>query len=194
MKFIDANFIFSSSKPNDFPKTDLPEYAFAGRSNVGKSSFINSIVLRKNLARISSNPGKTKALNFYSIEERYILADMPGYGYAKISKKDREDWKTMISSYIMNRKNLRFVTVLIDSRHAPMPIDLSFVEWLENSQVKYLITLTKSDKITKLQIEERIVEWKSILQNCQNNIDVIATSSENGMGRETFLGILKKYL
>lgn len=194
MKYIDAKFIFGTSKPNEFPKTNLPEFAFTGRSNVGKSSFINSIVLRKNLARISSNPGMTKAINFYSIEDRYLLADLPGFGYAKISKTSREDWKKMIYTYFEKRKELKFVTVLVDSRHDPMPIDLSLIEWLENNQKNYLVVLTKCDKITKVLSQERVEQWKYVLSSCNHSIDVIATSSENGMGRDAFLAILKKYL
>lgn len=194
MKFIDAKFIFGTTKANEFPKTNLPEFAFTGRSNVGKSSFINSILLRKNLARISSNPGMTKAINFYSIEDRYLLADLPGFGYAKISKTSRSDWKKMIYTYFENRKELKFVTVLIDSRHDPMPIDLSLIEWLENHQIRQLIVLTKCDKITKVQQLERIEQWKYLTSNCSTLIDVIPTSAENGQGREVFLAILKKFL
>lgn len=194
MKFIDANFIFGTNKIDDFPKTNLPEFAFTGRSNVGKSSFINSIVLRKNLAKTSSNPGMTKAINFYSIEGKYLLADLPGFGYAKISKTSREDWKKMIYTYFEKRKELKFVTVLIDSRHDPMPIDLSLIEWLENHTVNYVIVLTKCDKITKIVMDERAEQWNYLTANCSHLVDIVATSSETGLGRDKFLAILKKFL
>lgn len=192
MKFVDANYIFSATKINDFPKTNLPEFAFTGRSNVGKSSFINSIVLRKNLARTSSNPGKTKAINFYSVEEKFILADLPGFGFAKISKTSREDWKNLIYNYFEKRKTLRFVTVLVDSRHDPMPIDLSLIEWLENNNIKFLIALTKCDKISKNSIQERVQQWNYLVSECQHFLEVLPTSSVNGEGFDTFYKIMKK--
>jgi GTP-binding protein len=194
MNTINANFIFNSAKKGDYPNEQLPEFAFTGRSNVGKSSFINSILLRKNLAKISSNPGKTKSINFYKIEDKYILADMPGFGYAKVSKTSREYWEQMIYYYFTNRKQLRFITVLVDSRHPPMALDLSLIEWLENNQRTYLIVLTKCDKISQKQIDERIDEWKFITQNCNFAMDILPTSSETGMGREAYLAIIKKHL
>jgi GTP-binding protein len=193
MKFIDAEFIFSSNKVGDYPKTNLPEFAFTGRSNVGKSSFLNSIVLRKNLARISSSPGKTKAINFYSVENRFVLSDLPGFGYAKISKTEREHWIKLIYHYFLNRPNLKFVTVLVDARHEPMPIDLSLIEWLENHNVRYLVALTKCDKINEIQANQQKTIWEELLINCKNVIEVLNTSSAQGLGREQFLAILKKY-
>mgnify|MGYP000863700484 CR=1 FL=1 len=194
MKYIDATFIFSANKLGDYPKTDLPEFAFTGRSNVGKSSFINSIVLRKNLARISSEPGKTKSINFYSVNDKYILADMPGFGYAKTSKSEREAWKKMIYDYFLNRKNLKFVTVLVDSRHNPMPIDLALIEWLENNNLKYLVVLTKIDKITIPKVQEIKAKWEELLSQCNNAIEVLPTSAETKQGIDKFITILKKYL
>lgn len=191
---IDAKFIYASHKKGDYPDTTLPEFAFSGRSNVGKSSFINSIVLRKNLAKISSNPGKTKNINFYNVEDQFILADLPGFGYAKVSKAEREAWKEMIFHYFKNRKQLRFVTVLVDGRHDPMPIDLSLIEWLENEQIKYVVIMTKCDKISNKQIQERVEYWKFLLQNCKNFIEILPTSSISGLNRDKFIGILKKHL
>ncbi len=191
---IDAKFIHSSSKIGDYPQTELPEFAFSGRSNVGKSSFINSILLRKNLAKISSNPGKTKSINFYNVQDKYILADLPGFGYAKVSKAEREQWKEMIYHYFKSREQLKFVTVLVDGRHEPMPIDLSLVEWLENHQIKFMIVLTKCDKISNKQIEERTSEWSYLLQNCKQSIEVLATSSLTGLNREQFIAIIKQHL
>lgn len=191
---IDAKFIHSSSKLGDYPQTNLPEFAFSGRSNVGKSSFINSIVLRKNLAKISSNPGKTKSINFFNVQDKYILADLPGFGYAKVSKAEREQWKEMIYHYFKSREQLKFVTVLVDGRHDPMPIDLSLIEWLENEQIKFMVVMTKCDKISKKQIEERTKDWTYLLQNCKGLIEVLATSSISGLNREQFIAIIKRHL
>ncbi|OGU57767.1 MAG: hypothetical protein A2X64_05760 [Ignavibacteria bacterium GWF2_33_9] len=194
MKFIDANFIFGTNKSDEYPKTNLPEFAFTGRSNVGKSSFINNLVNRKKLAKISSNPGMTKAINFFSVDDKFILADLPGFGYAKISKTSRSEWKKMIYTYFEKRNELKFVTVLIDSRHDPMPIDLSLIEWLENHEKQYVIVLTKCDKITKSQAKDRVDEWKYLTSNCSFKVDVIPTSSHTGYGRDAFLAVLKKFL
>jgi GTP-binding protein len=194
MKYVDAAFIFSTNKLGDYPKTDLPEFAFTGRSNVGKSSFINSIVLRKNLARISSEPGKTKSINFYSVNNKFILADMPGFGYAKTSKTEREAWKKMIYDYFLNRKYLKFVTVLVDCRHDPMPIDLSLIEWLENNNLKYIVVLTKIDKIATPKLQEIKSLWEEILSQCNNAIEVLPTSATTKQGIDKFITILKKYL
>ena len=191
---IDAKFIHSANKLGDYPSTNLPEFAFSGRSNVGKSSFINAIVLRKNLAKISSNPGKTKSINFYSVQDKFILADLPGFGYAKVSKEEREKWKDLIYHYFKTRENLKFVTVLVDGRHEPMPIDLSLIEWLENNLLRYVVAMTKCDKISKKQIEERIGEWSYLLQNCKGLIEILPTSSITGFNRDQFVAIIKRYL
>lgn len=191
---IDAKFIHSSSKIGDYPDSKLPEFAFSGRSNVGKSSFINSVVLRKNLAKISSNPGKTKSINFFNVQDKYILADLPGFGYAKVSKTEREQWKELIYNYFQSREQLKFVTVLLDARHEPMPIDLSLIEWLENKQKKFLVAMTKCDKISKSQIEERLETWNYLLKNCHYLIEVLPTSATSGLGREQFIAIIKRHL
>ena len=194
MSSIEANFIHSSSKTGDYPQTSLPEFAFSGRSNVGKSSFINAILLRKNLAKISSNPGKTKSINFFNVNDKYILADLPGFGYAKVSKTDREKWKDMIYHYFKTREQLRFVTVLVDGRHDPMPIDLSLIEWLENHQLRFVVVMTKCDKVSKIQIKEKVDTWNYLLQSCKGKIEVLPTSSLTGLNREQFIAIIKKQL
>ncbi len=194
MPSIEANFIHSSSKIGDYPRTSLPEFAFSGRSNVGKSSFINTILLRKNLAKISSNPGKTKSINFFNVQDKYILADLPGFGYAKVSKTDREQWKDMIYHYFKSREQLKFVTVLVDGRHDPMSIDLSLIEWLENHQIPFIVVMTKCDKVSKTQIEEKVEEWNYLLQSCKGKIEVLPTSSLTGLNREQFVAIIKRHL
>ena len=122
-----ADFIGGTNKLEDLPKTSHPEVAFAGRSNVGKSSLINSIVNRKNLAHISSNPGKTRQINLYTVEDKWVLVDMPGYGYAAVSKADRQQWSDMMKTYFLKRENFKMVCVLVDSRHDPMDSDLGMI-------------------------------------------------------------------
>lgn len=192
MKLFNANFFYSVNAPNDFPTESLPEIAFAGRSNVGKSSFINMIVLRTNLARTSQTPGKTQLINFYNVENQFVLVDLPGFGYAKTSKSNRENWQKLIYEYISNRNNLRFTTLLIDSRIETMKSDLAFIEWLENSNKNYLIALTKVDKISTAQKNEKISEWAYLTSQCNHLIDIIPTSSHTREGRDEFLAILKK--
>lgn len=191
---IDAKFIHSSNKLGDYPQTNLPEFAFSGRSNVGKSSFINAIVLRKNLAKISSNPGKTKSINFYNVDEKFILADLPGFGYAKVSKAEREKWKEMIYHYFETRKQLKFVTVLVDGRHEPMPIDLGLIEWLENNQIRFVVAMTKCDKISQKQMQEHYEYWSYLLQHCKFFIEILPTSAISGLNRDQFIAIIKKHL
>jgi GTP-binding protein len=194
MKLFEANFFYSVQNPKEFPPETLPEVAFAGRSNVGKSSFINMIVLRTNLARISQTPGKTQSINFYYVENQFVLVDLPGFGYAKTSKSNRENWQKLIYEYISNRKNLKFTTLLIDSRIEPMQIDLAFIEWLENQQKDYLIALTKIDKISSAQLNTQMQQWQYLTDQCKHLIEIIPTSSTERIGRDEFLAILKKYI
>jgi len=194
MRLFEANFIFSTTDKDNFPNETLPEIAFAGRSNVGKSSFINSIVLRKNLARTSQNPGKTQSINFYNVEDNFILVDLPGFGFAKASKTSRQDWQKLIYEYIRYRNNLKFVAVMIDSRIEPMERDLAFIEWLENEKKNYLIVLTKIDKISASKLNETISQWKYLTAECKYLKEILATSAITRVGRDEFLAILKKFI
>jgi len=194
MRLFEANFIFSTTDKENFPNETLPEIAFAGRSNVGKSSFINSIVLRKNLARTSQNPGKTQSINFYNIEDNFILVDLPGFGFAKASKTSRQDWQKLIYEYIQHRNNLKFVAVMIDSRIEPMERDLAFIEWLENEKKNYLIVLTKIDKISASKLNETISQWKYLTAECKYLKEILSTSAITRVGRDEFLAILKKFI
>ncbi len=186
-----ATFIKGALEPNQFPDLDMPEIGFIGRSNVGKSSLINSIVMRKNLARISSTPGKTREINFFVVEEKWVLVDMPGYGYAAIGKAHREKWAVLNNTYIQKRIPLKFLCTLIDGRHDPMPIDLELIEFLENINRKYLIIITKCDKLSKKAIEERKEQIEGIVSQCNNCIEVLPYSSVSKLGRKELLGIIK---
>lgn len=192
MRVYDAKFIKGAVSPEQFPESDLPEVAFAGRSNVGKSSLINTIVMRKNLARISSTPGKTQEINFFNVEDNWMLVDMPGFGYAAIGKKQREQWSALNYAYLEKRDNLRFVCNLIDSRHDPMDTDLALIEWLENNQTNYVIILTKTDKISQKAIEERFKQITHLVTQCNFCREVLPFSAVNGTGRKELQAIIKR--
>jgi GTP-binding protein len=194
MNVLNAEFLISAAKVEQFPQFVYPETAFAGRSNVGKSSLLNSIVMRKNLARTSSTPGKTQQINFFLVEEKWSFADLPGFGYASIGKDHRENWAELNFEYLAERENLRFVNLLIDSRHDPQPKDLALIEWCENNQKKYLVILTKCDKLKDKQIAQRQEQIQQLLIQCNFAIDVLPYSSLKGTGRKQLLAIFKREL
>lgn len=192
MKILQAEFILGGNKMEQFPKLNLPEIAFAGRSNVGKSSLLNSIVNRKKLAFISSTPGKTQEINFFLIEKKWVFADLPGYGYAKVSKKKRAEWSDLTFNYLKNRKELKLVCALVDSRHDPMDNDLAFIEWLELNRKNYLIVLTKSDKISKKLLIERKEQLEHLVSQSYSCIEVLPYSSVKGLGKVQLIAIIKR--
>lgn len=194
MKNLNAVFVLGAARPEQFPALGLPETAFCGRSNVGKSSLINSIVLNKNMAKTSSTPGKTQQINFFIIEEKWILADLPGFGYAAIGKEHREKWAKLNWDYLEKRDNLKLVCVLIDSRHDPMPQDLELIERLELADRRYIIILTKCDKINKKAIEDRKKQIETLVSQCKGAIEVLPYSAVKAWGRDELLAIFKKNL
>lgn len=191
---LNADFIKGAVDVEGFPVYDIPEAAFSGRSNVGKSTLLNSIVLNKKLAKTSSTPGKTQQINFFRVEDKWSFADLPGFGYAKISKTEREKWAKLNYDYLLQRENLQLVCVLIDSRHDPMPQDLALIELLENSERRYLIVLTKSDKLKPSQVKQRHEQLLHLVSKCSYVVDVLPYSSETGLGRHELLGVLKREL
>ncbi|MFM8839653.1 MAG: ribosome biogenesis GTP-binding protein YihA/YsxC [bacterium] len=192
MKNVQADFFTGASAPIHFPKSTLPEIAFIGRSNVGKSSLINSIVRRKQLALTSSTPGKTQQINFFLVEQAWLLVDLPGFGYASVGKSKRQEFSELNYSYLEHREQLRMVCMLLDSRHDPSQIDMGLIEWLELHAIKYTIILTKCDKIKPTMVEERKEQIKGLVQYCSHCIDVLPYSSETGLGREQLWGIIKR--
>jgi len=186
-----AEFIIGVTEEKKLPVLNLPEIAFIGRSNVGKSSLINNIVMRKNLARKSSAPGKTREINFFAVENKWILVDMPGLGYATIGKTHRERWAELNFKYLEKREALKFVCVLIDSRHDPMNTDIELIEFLENIGRKYLVILTKCDKISTVAITERKKQLEHLTSFCQHCLEVLPHSSISGLGRNEMIGIIK---
>ena len=182
----------SSSDLKQCPKPDRPEYAFIGRSNVGKSSLINMLTHRKKLAKTSSSPGKTILINHFTINDSWYLVDLPGYGYAKRSKTERAKWEKMIKKYLLNRTNLLSVFVLIDSRVPPQANDLEFINWLGMSQIPFVIVFTKADKIKSLQVEKSVDAFKNkLLENWEETPKMIITSSTTGEGRDDVLEFIQ---
>lgn len=163
MKIKTSEFIISNTDLKKCPKPDKPEYAFIGRSNVGKSSLINMLTDRKKLAKISGKPGKTRLINHFLINEQWFLVDLPGYGYAKVSKQERNIWKGFIKDYILKRENLMNLFVLIDSRLKPQNNDLEFLQHLGENGVPFVIIFTKADKLTKKRLKENIAFYKTEL-------------------------------
>lgn len=183
-----AEFVISNSQVSKCPTTGLPEYAFIGRSNVGKSSLINMLTGRKGLAMTSQKPGKTQLINHFIINDAWYLVDLPGYGYACLSKDGREKLKKMIEDYALERKELICLFVLVDARHDPQKIDLEFIEWLGEEGVPFALVFTKADKLTKGKLAANIEGYKARLrQQWEELPPLFITSSEERLGREELL-------
>jgi GTP-binding protein len=174
------------------PQEAIPEYAFIGRSNVGKSSLINMLVERKKLAKTSSTPGKTRLINHFKINENWFLADLPGYGYAKVSKKERVFFAKMIEQYASRRTNLVCFFVLIDARIPPQQLDLDFIEWLGDSNLPFVIVLTKVDKINqKVKSQNLSLLKEELSQNWEELPLIFETSAVKGTGKEEVMGFIE---
>ena len=192
MKITKAEFITSSSEVSQCPPEQIPEYAFIGRSNVGKSSLINMLVDRKKLAKTSSTPGKTRLINHFKINHEWFLCDLPGYGYAKVSKKDRDTFSKMIEQYATKRTNLVCFFVLVDARHKPQQLDLDFIEWLGDSNLPFVIALTKIDKVSQTLRATNLLLLKHELSKTWEELPVICeTSAEKKTGRNEVLGFIE---
>lgn len=193
MKVNHAEFIISAVKEEQYPTDGLVEFALAGRSNVGKSSFINKMIGRKNLARTSSKPGKTQTLNFYKINDAFYFVDVPGYGFARVSKSEREAWGRMIETYLGQREPLKMVLLIVDLRHAPSKDDQLMYEWLKHYDIPTMIVATKADKIPKGKHQKHVKIVKETLQVDKNDT-VVLFSSETGLGKEEAWKQLSAYL
>ncbi|GAB0168772.1 MULTISPECIES: ribosome biogenesis GTP-binding protein YihA/YsxC [unclassified Lysinibacillus] len=183
MKVHNVEMVISAVRPDQYPEDGLPEFALAGRSNVGKSSFINRMIGRKALARISSKPGKTQTLNFYKIEEQLFFVDVPGYGYAKVSKTEREAWGKMIERYITGRNELKAVVQIVDLRHPPTADDRMMYDFLKHYNIPCIVIATKADKIPKGKWDKHKKIVKETL-DMEKNDPLIVFSSEKGIGFE----------
>ncbi|KMN37644.1 MULTISPECIES: ribosome biogenesis GTP-binding protein YihA/YsxC [Lysinibacillus] len=183
MKVHNVEMVISAVRPDQYPEDGLPEFALAGRSNVGKSSFINRMIGRKALARISSKPGKTQTLNFYKIEEQLFFVDVPGYGYAKVSKTEREAWGKMIERYFTGRQELKAVVQIIDLRHPPTADDRMMYDFLKHYNIPCIVIATKADKIPKGKWDKHKKIVKETLE-MEKSDSLIVFSSETGLGFE----------
>jgi GTP-binding protein len=183
MKVHNVEMVISAVRPDQYPEDGLPEFALAGRSNVGKSSFINRMIGRKALARISSKPGKTQTLNFYKIEEQLFFVDVPGYGYAKVSKSEREAWGKMIERYFTGRQELKAVVQIVDLRHPPTADDRMMYDFLKHYNIPCIVIATKADKIPKGKWDKHKKIVKETLE-MEKGDPLIVFSSETGLGFE----------
>lgn len=192
MKQVSATFVKSSAKLSELPEHRLPEYAFAGRSNVGKSSLINMLLQKKDLAKTSGKPGKTRLFNHFFVDHQWYLVDLPGYGFAKVSKTERKRWANLQNAYLLNRKNLVCVFLLIDCRHPAQQIDLEFMEFMGSGGVPFAIIFTKADKLKPKVLEENLSEYKrTMLESWDELPDMMVTSSEKGMGRDELMNYIR---
>ena len=183
-----AEFVISNSDVRKCPQDGKPEYAFIGRSNVGKSSLINMLTRRKKLAMTSATPGKTLLINHFIINDEWYLVDLPGYGYAKRSKTQNENLQEIISDYVLGREQMTLLFVLIDSRHEPQKIDLEFIQWLGENGIPFAIIFTKADKLGKVQLAGNLAAYKKrLLEEWEELPPVFVTSSENATGRDEVL-------
>jgi GTP-binding protein len=182
MKITSAEFLKSVYPQDEYPLGRYPEVAFAGRSNVGKSSLINTLVNRKGLARISSSPGKTQSINFYLVNRSLCLVDLPGYGYAKVPQQVRKRWSPLIEDYCRTRKNLRGVVIIIDARVGPTSLDISLIQWLRDLRLPALITVTKVDKLSKNKLVQALRQTAEALS--VDPEEICTFSAHTGQGKK----------
>ena len=193
MKINSAEFVISNTDIEKCPKERIPEYAFIGRSNVGKSSLINMLTGRKSLAKTSGKPGKTQLINHFKINDNWFLVDLPGYGYAKVSKKDRSIFAKFIYEYLEKRENLVCTFVLVDSRHEPQKIDMLFMEWLGEKQIPFVIVFTKMDKLSSSQLNKNLSKYKSEMLTTWEEIpQTFMSSAESGLGKLEILNYIDR--
>ncbi len=195
MKVNQAEFITSSSEHTQCPPADFPEIAFIGRSNVGKSSLINMLTNHKKLAKVSGKPGKTQLINHFLINQSWFLVDLPGYGWAKVAKTEKEKWGEMIHDYIIERTNLINIFVLIDSRHEPQPIDVAFINWLGENGLPFSLIFTKADKQSKNKTQSAIASYKKELKKYWEFLPIsFITSSTTQVGRDEVLNYIDQII
>ncbi len=193
MKIKSAEFVMSNSDVAKCPKEKLIEYAFIGRSNVGKSSLINMLMQKKSLAKTSGRPGKTQLINHFLINKNWFLVDLPGYGYARVSKSSKRIFQKFITQYFSKRQQLALAFVLIDCRHKPQKVDLEFMQWMGENQVPFSIIFTKQDKMKPNALTKNIEDYKlKMLESWEEMPKYFITSSSNGTGRDEVLNYISK--
>jgi GTP-binding protein len=195
MKIKSVAFVVSNTDHKKCPEDGLPEFAFIGRSNVGKSSLINLLTGNKKLAKTSSTPGKTQLINHFVINEQWYLVDLPGYGYAKVSKSARSNWEKFIADYLTNRKSLMNIFILLDSRLEPQKIDLEFINWCGEKQLPFVLVFTKIDKLSSSALQRNTSKFKKeMLKTWEEMPPVFTTSSISGFGNEPILNYIDQIL
>lgn len=191
MKIKEAEFVVSNTEYKKCPEEDIPEYAFIGRSNVGKSSLINMLTNHKKLAKTSGTPGKTQLINHFLINKSWHLVDLPGYGYARVSKSARASFEKFISDYLLNREQLVTVFVLLDARLEPQKIDLEFMNWCGEKQISFSMVFTKADKLSSSVLQKNLAKYKKEMIKFWAELPpVFVTSSESGLGQEKLLNYI----
>jgi len=187
-----AKFIISNTDVQKCPPPDRPEYAFIGRSNVGKSSLINMLVGQTNLAKVSVKPGKTQLINHFLIDESWYLVDLPGYGYAKVAITVKDKFQKLISRYVLNRENLYCLFVLIDIRHEAQKIDIEFITWLGENDIPFAIIFTKADKLGKVSVAKNVAAYKQELKKLWDELpSILISSSLDGTGKDEIVGFIE---
>jgi GTP-binding protein len=187
-----AEFVISNTEPEKCPVTDKPEFAFVGRSNVGKSSLINMLTGFGDLAKVSTAPGKTRLINHFNINDQWFLVDLPGYGYAKVGRSSREQWLSFIHKYLAIRENLFCVFALIDSRHTPQANDLEFMSFMGHHGIPFAMVFTKADKLSRRQLEKNLSHYKNEMLNSWEELPpLFVTSSGTNLGRDELLGFIE---
>lgn len=190
--FAKVEFMKSAHQLEDLPRHQFPEIAFSGRSNVGKSSLINMLLGRKKMARISKTPGRTRSINFFNIDDRFCLVDLPGYGYAKVPEQEKEKWAFLIENYLHQRSNLKGIIQIVDVRHPPSEDDIMMVDWLKAMDIKYIIAATKSDKLKNSQLkpQQKLIAEKLGVSKEK----ILLTSAKDRRGRKPLLTFIREIL
>ena len=191
MKVINTEFVTGAVSSKQYPKEAFPEFAFVGRSNVGKSSLIRSLLNRKKLVRISSTPGKTREINFFKINEKLMFADLPGYGFARVTPALQKKWKQMVEEYLSNREPLLAIVFIVDIRRKPTELDITLKEWLEDLGRNYILVITKSDKLSGTERSKQTKLIKSAFMG-ENALAAVTYSSKNHLGRKELWNQLQK--
>jgi len=182
MEFQTAHFITSAPALNNCPEETLPEFCFAGRSNVGKSSLLNKMTNKRKLARTSNTPGKTQQMNYYNIDETCYFVDLPGFGFAKVPEKERKRWGKDIQEYLKNRSTLRLILHLVDARHSPTTLDEEFFFWMASNEMPFSVILTKADKLSKNKLSQAVSITKNVLNQMNIEVPLIPCSADTGDG------------
>ena len=193
MNINNARFEKGAVRPEQYPDNDIPEITFVGRSNVGKSSLINALLNRKNLAKVASKPGRTREINFFNVDDTVYFVDLPGYGYAKVSKEVKYAWSESIETYLNTSKKLKMIVMVVDIRHTPTDDDKMMNKWLVNSSLPYLVVATKMDKIPRSKLKERLLDISGTLK-LDSNTPLVPFSAETKEGRETLMNYIVSVL